>query len=138
LARGLLPVRTETGGLSSALRTLAARSRDVYGLEVTFSAEVCPEFIFTETNASHLYRITQEALTNAARHGRASLVDIDLIAKQDGFSLRITDNGLGFSPATVSTSGMGLKIMTYRADMIGAKFEISANQPHGAVITVTG
>jgi len=138
LARGLLPVRTETGGLSSALRALAARSRDVYGLEVTFSAEVCPEFIFTETNASHLYRITQEALTNAARHGRASAVDIVLIAREDGFSLSITDNGVGFAAAAPSPSGMGLKIMKYRADMIGAKFEISANQPHGAVITVTG
>jgi PAS domain S-box-containing protein len=138
LARGLLPVRTETGGLSSALRALAARSRDVYGLEVTFNAEVCPEFVFTETNASHLYRITQEALTNAARHGRASLVDIVLIAREDGFSLSITDNGVGFARAAPSPSGMGLKIMKYRADMIGAKFEITANQPHGAVITVTG
>jgi PAS domain S-box-containing protein len=138
LARGLLPVRTETGGLNSALRALAARSRDVYGLEVTFSAEVCPEFTFSETEASHQYSITQEALTNAARHGRASLVDIVLIAKEDGFSLRITDDGVGFAPATPSASGMGLKIMKYRADMIGAKFEIAANQPHGAVIIVTG
>jgi signal transduction histidine kinase len=138
LARGLLPVRTETGGLTSALRALAARSRDVYGLEVTFGAEVCPEFAFTETNASHLYRITQEALTNAARHGRASLVDIVLIAKEDGFSLKITDNGAGFARATPSPSGMGLKIMKYRADIIGAEFAITTNQPHGAVITVTG
>jgi PAS domain S-box-containing protein len=138
LARGLLPVRTETGGLISALRALAARSRDIHGLEVSFNAEVRPGFTFSETNASHLYRITQEALTNAARHGRASLVDIALIAKDDGFTLRITDNGVGFVPATPSPSGMGLKIMKYRADMIGAKFAIAANQPHGAVITITG
>jgi PAS domain S-box-containing protein len=138
LARGLLPVRNETGGLSSALRALAVRSRDVYGLEVTFSAEVSPEFIFTETNASHLYRITQEALTNAARHGRASLVKIVLLAREDAFSLRIIDNGVGFVPVMPSPSGMGLKIMKYRTDMIGAKFEITANLPHGAVITVTG
>jgi signal transduction histidine kinase len=138
LARGLLPVRNETGGLSSALRALAVRSRDVYGLEITFSAEVSPEFIFTETNASHLYRITQEALTNAARHGRASLVKIVLLAREDAFSLRIIDNGVGFVPVMPSPSGMGLKIMKYRTDMIGAKFEITANLPHGAVITVTG
>jgi PAS domain S-box-containing protein len=138
LARGLLPVGTESGGLTSALRELAARSRDVFGLEVTFQATICPEFVFTETNASHLYRIAQEALTNAARHGRASLVDISLTAKEDGFSLRITDNGVGFSRAAPSPPGMGLKIMKYRADMIGAKFEIAANSPHGTVITVTG
>ncbi len=80
LARGLLPVRNETGGLPFALRTLAARSRDLYGLEVNFRAEVARDFAFNETNASHLYRIAQEALTNAARHGRATLVDIFLRA----------------------------------------------------------
>src|SRR5258708_32708630 len=69
LARGLLPASNETGGFSSALRALAVRSRDVYGREGTFKAAVCPEFIFTRTNASHLYRMTQKALTNAARHG---------------------------------------------------------------------
>jgi PAS domain S-box-containing protein len=138
LARGLLPVRTETGGLSAALRALAARSRDLYGLEVTFRAEVCPEFALTETDASHLYRIAQEALTNASRHGHASLVNISLIAKEIGFSLRIIDNGVGLVRTAPSASGMGLKIMKYRADMIGAKFEIVANEPHGTVVSVTG
>jgi signal transduction histidine kinase len=138
LARGLLPVGTESGGLTSALKALAARSRDVHGLEVTFRAEVCPGFSLSETNASHLYRITQEALTNAARHGRATLVEISLIATEKAFTLRITDNGVGMSRAAASAAGMGLKIMRYRADMIGAKFDIAANEPHGAVVTVAG
>jgi PAS domain S-box-containing protein len=138
LARGLLPVRTETGGLTAGLRALAERSRDLYGLEVTFSSTVCPEFDLSETHASHLYRIAQEALTNAARHGRASLVNISLIARSDGFTLRIIDNGVGLSRAAPSPAGMGLKIMKYRADMIGAKFDIASNPPHGATVTVTG
>jgi PAS domain S-box-containing protein len=138
LARGLLPVGTETGGLTAALRALAERSRDLYGLEVNFRAEVRPGFTLSETNASHLYRITQEALTNAARHGHASLVDISLLAGQSGFSLRITDNGVGLIPAAPPGAGMGLKIMKYRADTIGAQFEITSNQPHGAVVAVTG
>jgi PAS domain S-box-containing protein len=138
LARGLLPVQTETGGLTAALQALAARSRDLYGLEVNFHAEVWPGFALNETNASHLYRITQEALTNAARHGRATLVEISLRARESGFSLRITDNGVGLKPAVPSSAGMGLKIMKYRADMIGAKFEITANPPHGAMVTVAG
>jgi two-component system sensor kinase FixL len=138
LARGLLPVRTETGGLASALRALAARSRDLYGLEVTFRAEVCPELTLSETDASHLYRMTQEALTNAARHGRATLVQIVLITTDLEFMLRITDNGIGLAQAAPSSAGMGLKIMKYRADMIGARFDITANEPHGAVITVVG
>jgi PAS domain S-box-containing protein len=138
LARGLLPVRNETGGLPFALRALAARSRDLYGLEVNFRAEVARDFAFNETNASHLYRIAQEALTNAARHGRATLVDIFLRATADGFSLRITDDGEGVVRAAVSSAGMGLKIMKYRADTIGAQFNIDANNPHGTVVTVAG
>ena len=120
------------------MRALAERSRDSYGLEVTFRAEVCREFALTETDASHLYRITQEALTNAARHGRATLVEIALIAQDGAFSLRITDNGVGLAPVVPSGAGMGLKIMRYRADMIGARFDISPNQPHGAAVTVVG
>jgi PAS domain S-box-containing protein len=138
LARGLLPVRTETGGLTEALRALAERSRDLYGLEVNFRAEMCPALSLSETNASHLYRITQEALTNAARHGQATLVDIAFIATPDAFSLRITDNGKGLADSVPSSTGMGLKIMKYRADMIGAKFEIESNAPSGAMITVEG
>jgi hypothetical protein len=133
-----LPVRTETGGLTAALRALASRSRDVYGLEVTFSSAVTAGFSLSETNASHLYRIAQEALTNAARHGRASLVDISLLGRDDGFHLRITDNGVGLERGVPSPSGMGLKIMQYRADMIGAKFEIGSKEPHGATVSITG
>jgi PAS domain S-box-containing protein len=138
LARGLLPVRDETGGLPFALRTLAARSRDLYGLEVNFRADISRDFAFNETNASHLYRIAQEALTNAARHGRATLVDIFLRAAAEGFSLRISDDGEGVPRGAANSAGMGLKIMKYRSDMIGAQFNIQANDPRGTVVTVAG
>jgi len=138
LARGILPVRTDSGGLEFALRALAARSRDTYGLEVNFRAEVWPELTLNETSASHLYRIAQEALTNAARHGHATLVDILLLVTQRSFLLRITDNGVGIDKFTTFATGMGLKIMKYRAGMIGAKFDIAANLPRGTVVRVTG
>jgi PAS domain S-box-containing protein len=138
LARGLLPVRTETGGLVFALRELASRSRDLYGLEVSFRAEVWPELTLDETDASHLYRIAQEALTNSARHGQATRVDIFLLVTRSTFLLCISDNGEGFRPPTSPYSGMGLKIMQYRAGMIGASFEIAPNEPRGTVVRVTG
>ncbi len=137
LARGLLPVRTESGGLVFALRELAERSRDLHGLDVTFRTEGGRELAFDETNASHLYRITQEALTNAARHGHASQVDIVLSFHANGFALRIIDNGQGIKKGPAS-GGMGLKTMKYRADMIGATFEIRAREPQGVVVTVSG
>jgi PAS domain S-box-containing protein len=136
LARGLLPVRTESGGITFALRALAERGRELYGLNVDFRAEVPAEFELNETDASHLYRIAQEALTNAARHGRATRVDIVLLASAQSFVLRISDDGVGFT-LPVTSNGMGLKIMKYRAGMIGAKFDIGAIDPHGALISVT-
>jgi PAS domain S-box-containing protein len=138
LARGLLPVRTESGGLPFALRELAARSRDLYGLTVNFRAEIWPEITLSETSASHLYRIAQEALTNAARHGRAAKVDILLMANRNTFLLRITDDGVGIATPDKPAAGMGLKIMRYRAGMIGAKIEIIAGVPKGTVVRVSG
>jgi PAS domain S-box-containing protein len=138
LARGLLPVRADSGGLPFALRELANRSHDLYGFEVNFRAEIWPEITLSEASASHLYRITQEALTNAARHGHASTVEIFLMFAKNTFLLRITDNGVGIGSSKKGGSGMGLKIMRYRAGMIGAKIEIGAHMPKGTVVRVIG
>jgi PAS domain S-box-containing protein len=138
LARGLLPVNTDGGGLPAALRALACRSRTLYGFEVEFRADVPPELTLSETTASHLYRIAQEALTNTARHGNASSVVIFLLVTKNKFLLRITDDGVGIEETAKPGSGMGLKIMKYRASMIGAKLELAPNYPHGTVVRVTG
>jgi PAS domain S-box-containing protein len=138
LARGLMPVRTDSGGLPFALRELAARSRDLYGLAVNFRAEIWPEITLSEGSASHLYRIAQEALTNAARHGRATKIDILLMVTKNTFLLRITDDGIGIGSSNKAVAGMGLKTMKYRAGMIGAKIEIGANIPRGTIVRVTG
>jgi signal transduction histidine kinase len=137
LARGLLPVR-DTGGLAPALQELASRSRDLYGLKVDVLWEVSPEVRFSETEASHLYRIAQEALSNAARHGHASHIEIALSAARHAFLLCVSDNGEGVPKPTAPFTGMGLNIMKYRAGMIGAKFEIVSRRPRGTVVRVTG
>jgi PAS domain S-box-containing protein len=138
LARGLLPVNKERGGLASALRALTDRSRDLYGFEAHFQAEVSEDVPLNETTASHLFRIAQEALTNTARHARAAAVGIYLTVTKTRFSLRITDDGVGVGDVARAGSGMGLRIMKYRAGMIGAKIEIGPNDPHGTVVCVTG
>ena len=138
LARGLLPVRTETGGLVFALRELASRGHDLYGMEVNFRAEVWPALNLDETDASHLYRIAQEALTNSARHGHATAVGNLPAGPRNTFLLCITDDGEGFHLQTSPYTGMGLKIMKYRAGMIGAKFEIAPNEPRGTVVRIAG
>jgi PAS domain S-box-containing protein len=138
LARGLLPLQTERGGLSRALHELAARGRSLYGFEVDLEVDIAPAVHLSEAHASHLYRIVQEALTNAARHARASRVRIALSASPQRMLLHITDDGVGLGMSRRAAPGMGLKIMKYRASMIGAKCEIGPNQPHGTVIRITG
>src|SRR5579863_1055914 len=137
LARGLHPVR-DTGGLAPALQELASRSRDLYGLEVDVRWEVSPEVHFSEPDANHLYRIAQEAITNAARHGHASRVEIALSAARHAFLLCVSDDGEGLPKPKAPYTGMGLNIMKYRAGMIGAKFEIVSRKPRGTVVRVTG
>lgn len=138
LARGLLPVSTEQGGLLPALRGLADRSRGQYGLDVQFSAEIWPKLVLDEAKASHLYRIAQEALTNAARHAQASLVEIALNVTEDRFRLKIADNGCGMPNLGSAMNGLGMKIMAYRANIIGAKLECMRNPGGGSIVQVTG
>jgi PAS domain S-box-containing protein len=144
LARGLLPVNTDSGGLPCALRALADRGRDLYGFKVDFRAEVAPAIDLSETNASHLYRIAQEALTNTARHAQADAVEVYLLITESRFVLQISDDGVGIDAgvgvgeAAPAACGMGLKIMKYRASMIGATLDILPQQPRGTVVRVTG
>ena len=138
LAHGLLPVSVERGGLICALRSLAKRSRDVYGMDVRFRAEVWPELRLDETQAGDLYRIAQEALTNAARHSCATRVKIMLQVDQGSYCLKIADNGVGIAGSGRAAAGMGLQIMAHRAEIVGAKLEILSNMPRGTLIRVAG
>ena len=137
LARGLLPVNTD-GGLPEALYALADRNSELYGLDVECRVEMAPDMKLSETTASHLYRIAQEALTNSVRHGSATAVTMHLSVTAARFQLRVADNGVGLGEVRKSSGGMGLKIMKYRASIIGAMFEIVPNYPRGTVVRVTG
>jgi PAS domain S-box-containing protein len=138
LARGLSPVNSNRGGLVHALRALAVRSRDLYALNVRFRSKVWPQLTLDETCSSHLYRIAQEALTNIARHAQASRADVRLQVTDGKFELSIEDDGVGVHRSFKSVNGMGLKLMAYRAGMIGAKLEIAANDPKGTIVRICG
>ncbi len=82
-----------------------------------------------------LYRIAQEALNNAARHARASRVEVALRALPQGVELRVADDGRGFDPTRVSSEHLGLGIMRERADAIGAQFTIESGRERGTLVT---
>lgn len=129
LARGLAPVNLERGGLPEALRHLAARCTDMYGLQCTFSGDQkLPEL--EEGAATHLYRIAQEATTNAARYARAKSLRISLHTTGRKLELSVADDGIGLAAGLAQgTPGMGLKIMEYRARMLGGTLTFEETNP---------
>lgn len=124
LARGLAPVVIETEGLAGALRELASDAAEMFRVDCTFEG---PESVQTRDGmqALHLYRIVQEAISNAVRHGSATRVRIHLESHNVGLTLRIVDNGGGIPDPLPQTTGMGLRTMHYRAGIIHATLAIN-------------
>ena len=128
LARGLYPVAVHTGGLASALDELASRTSSMFRIRCRCK---CPEVINTDnTTATHLYRIAQEAVTNAVKHGLAKEIDIEISSNSLHTVLSVKDQGQGgdISGSAPERRGMGLRIMHYRADIIGGILDIKRNQ----------
>jgi signal transduction histidine kinase len=137
LARGLSPVNLERGGLSAALEHLAHQCRSVYGLQCEYRGNVKPEQPIDETPATHLYRIAQEAMANAAKHAQAQSITICLTINDGGLLLEIRDDGKGVPDAVLKNpAGMGLRLMQYRARIIGGELSISPGTEGGTVISV--
>ena len=133
VARGLFPVRLEENGLASALEELAANSSELFKLECRFVAEE-PAAVVDNEIALHLYYIALEAVTNAAKHARARHIVITLGPIEDRFALSVDDDGSGFS-IPGNTQGMGLRIMHYRARVIGATLNLQSEPGSGTHIT---
>ncbi len=138
LARDLLPVTQEPGGLLAALRGLAERGRTLYGLDVQCRSEIAPPLWLDHSTTNHLYRIAQEALTNVVRHARATRVEILLRVADGSFLLEIADDGIGLAAAASDSAGLGLGILRERAVQLGAHLEFVENQPRGTRVRVIG
>jgi signal transduction histidine kinase len=134
LARGLFPVELAATGLMRALRALAVTVKGIYGVPCRF---VCPKPVPIHDNptATHLYRIAQEAVQNAIRHGKATRVVIVLSTAENAVTLCIKDNGQGFPQSLPKIRGMGLEIMKYRARTIGGQLSHMPNTRGGTILT---
>ncbi len=134
VARGLFPVRLEEHGLVLALEELAASASSRYRITCRFACESAPLKVDSELEL-HLYYIVQEALLNAVNHGKASTVMVTLAPDADRFKLAVQDNGAGFNYSGQNRSGMGIRIMRYRAKVIGATLDLQSQMGHGTQIT---
>ncbi|MET0987019.1 MAG: PAS domain S-box protein [Steroidobacteraceae bacterium] len=134
LARGLSPVNLERGGLQDALEGLAMHARELYGAKVMFAHRIQGAKPLTAELANHLYRIAQEAVRNAVRHGNARLIRLHLGVARGKVRLTVTDDGSGLPAQALEAPGMGLKIMRYRAQMVGGEVRFEAAEPCGTRI----
>jgi PAS domain S-box-containing protein len=136
LSRGLIPVHVESRGLSAALDDLAARTTESSGISVT--AE-CPDWVELpdHATATQLFRIAQEAVSNAVRHGRPRHIRLTLLTEPNGLRLRIRDDGIGIQGGPDPCDGLGLRIMQYRAEQIGGVLQIDPSEGGGTVVSCT-
>ena len=130
LAHGILPVQVDADGLRVALESLAESVKPQVNCDFVSMGDVQ---IADNTTASHVYRIAQEALNNALRHGHADTVHILLLANDDKITLEVIDNGSGLDPVQ-STKGMGLQTMEYRASLIGGTLSITRLSRGGTTV----
>lgn len=136
LARGLCPVQLEKNGLGSALEDLTYQAQLLHRIECRFRTEG-PALACEHLTAIHLYRITQEAIHNATRHGRAKHIQVVLSTRGRQHRLSIKDDGCGFDPAGVNAgTGAGLRLMSYRANMIGGTFSAESSPERGTQVSV--
>jgi signal transduction histidine kinase len=136
IARGLLLAAIEPERLASELEELCADLQKEYGITCRFSTAGTLRGLDV-TKASHLFYIAHEAARNAVRHARASEVTIELKMLHDNLELGVIDNGFGPPRAGEKLTGMGLRIMAHRSELIGGEFQIGPGPVSGARVSCT-
>jgi signal transduction histidine kinase len=116
---------------------MAVRGMERYGVRAQFNTSLKEPLTLEDGAATHLYRIAQEAFTNAIRHGRVTQVTIEIATAESMLTLSIEDNGRGFDERNASSNGMGMKLMRYRAQMLGGDVSISNNKTGGVIVRCT-
>jgi signal transduction histidine kinase len=134
LARGLVPVQMDEAGLASALEELTASAARLLGIRCVYESAGAPR-IRDKGVAMHLYRITQEAINNATKHGKATNVLVSLIDDGKAMTLRIADDGTGITETAAASDGIGLGLMRYRARLLGGELSIEGLHAGGTVVS---
>lgn len=129
LSRGLWPVEHVADGVGPSLEELARRVGESSGIDVDFIEDL-PCAVCDNPHLLQLYRIAQEAVTNAVKHAKPTRIRIVLNCNAEReLVLAVADDGKGKTDATSPTGGLGLRIMAHRARMIGAK--LTFEKPKG-------
>jgi len=135
LARAMHPVPVDAEALVYALKELEASTESLYGIKCTLKCDK-PVPVKDNNIANHLFRIAQEAIRNAAKHARPRNIDVVLKDSTKWLTLEVRDDGVGIELSKLAqTHGVGLRIMKYRSQMIGATLDIRRREGGGTVVT---
>ncbi len=136
LARGLFPVEVESHGAVQALKELAVTAEKMFNISCRFEGDESL-VVRNRTVAHHLFRITQEAINNSVKHGKASQIFISMRSHSDQITLSVRDNGVGFPGGKVKSQGLGLRIMSYRAQKVSGTLQVIPAQGGGTLVVCT-
>lgn len=120
IAKGLSALEPESDGLMNGLSLLVLRLESLYEVPCFFR---CPEPVLVkhQITAAHLFRIAQELVNNASRHASASRIEVRLKSNAEHVKLEVENDGINFrEPSSTSSSGLGLRILHFRANAIGS------------------
>jgi two-component system, NarL family, sensor histidine kinase LiaS len=130
----LRPVHLEGKRLSDALRDLLNELRAKVPIEIDL--EMDDGIAMSKGIEDHLFRIVQEALSNALRHAKATRLELKLLQRQEAVRLLIRDNGVGFDPQEKNQASYGLSTMQERVTEIGGSFSIVTAPSQGTRIDI--
>ncbi len=136
VARGLQPVGSMPDSLMHALAELAEGTSSVYRVDCRFEAP-SPVFIECRNTANHLFRIAQEAVNNAVKHGRPTRIRIKLMETAEALVLSVWDNGTGIKHQHKKGTGLGLPSMEHRAKIICGSLIVERGRRGGTNVFCT-
>jgi two-component system sensor histidine kinase UhpB len=134
LSHDLVTLDLQEKNLASAMERMVTHVKRTFNISCRFQCETTAPAL-EPNSVSQLYKITQEAVTNAIKHGKARNVEIHLANGGDRLVLSIRNDGAPFPSVVSANAGLGLRIMSYRAHLIGASFEVKPGEKEGAVVT---
>jgi len=135
IARGLAPVYLERAGLFEGLRCLLEQVQLTRGVRCRLDGDSEPQALLGPSDATHLYRIVQEALNNALQHGRAKEIRVRLTQCEAFVEVSIDDDGCGIEARAASVAnGLGLQLMRYRARLMGGSLNITDQSDRGLLV----
>ena len=133
-SRGLMPVVIDSGGLMAALEELAQSTARAFEVACDFRYDN-PVQVADNKVSVQLFRVAQEAVSNAVKHGQAGRVDLHLARQSGNIVLTIRDNGIGIPDSPAKGTGMGLLTMSHRAQMMGGSLKIEPRTGGGTQVT---